>query len=453
MAIEAAELQDVRTRVLDAIANRRADRLRSTLRDLTPGDAASALDELDPTRLAAVFTLLGDEQLAEVLEDFDSGDAARLLLKLSRAQAADVLEEMDPDDAVDVVEELEPDEAEAILIEMEAPEAQDIRELLAYEPESAAGFMTQEVVTVSPNVTVEQALVAIRRVAEEAETIYYVYVTDNANHLLGVISLRDLVLSAPNTPISQITKRDVVRVQADADREVAARLLADRGLLAVPVVDAQERLLGIITSDDVADVLEEEATEDITRLGGSQPLDQPYLRSGVLTLVQKRVVWLLVLFVGGALTTNVLSQFEDTLHSVVALTFFIPLLIGTGGNVGSQIVTTLVRAMGLGEVRLRDLGRVLRKELLVALCIGTIMAGVGYLRSVMLGVDVQIGMIVAVTAAVVVLWAATVSAILPLLLRRAGVDPAVVSAPFITTLVDATGLFIYLTIARTVLGI
>jgi magnesium transporter len=325
--------------------------------------------------------------------------------------------------------------------------------LMAYPPESAAGLMTREVVTLSPDLTAEQALVAIRRVAQEAETIYYVYVTDQAGKLLGVLALRDLVLAAPNTPISQLTRRDLVKVRADADREVAARLLTDRGLLAIPVVDENDRLLGIITSDDVADVLEEEATEDITRLGGSEPLDEPYLHSSVATLVRKRVVWLLLLFVGGALTSNVLHHFATTLDQVVALTFFIPLLIGTGGNVGSQIVTTLVRAIGVGEVRLQDLPRVLRKELIVAMLIGVIMAAAALVRAWTLGVEWHLGMVVAVTACFIVLWAATVSAVIPLVLRKMGVDPAVVSAPFLSTLVDATGLFLYLTIARVMLGI
>jgi magnesium transporter len=452
MAIKQLEVQDILEVLQDAIAERKTDRVRDVLRQASPDDAARALDALTPLQLATIVTLLGDEQLADLLENFERFDAARLLLKLSRSQAADVLEEMDPDDAVDVVEELGPS-AEAILIEMEAPEAEDIRELMAYPPESAAGLMTKEVVTLSPDLTAEQALLAIRRVAQEAETIYYVYVTDHTGKLLGVLALRDLVLAAPNTPISQLTRRDLVKVRADADQEVAARLLTDRGLLAIPVVDENDRLLGIITSDDVADVLEEEATEDITRLGGSEPLDEPYLRSSILTLVQKRVIWLLVLFAGGTLTANVLSHHQATLDQVVALQIFIPLLIGTGGNVGSQIVTTVVRAMGVGEVRLQDLARVLRKELAVGALIGTIMAAAAFAQSWILGIEWHVGMVVAVTACLIVLWTATVSAILPPILRRVGVDPAVVSAPFITTLVDATGLLLYLNIARAILGI
>lgn len=451
MAVNEIDRTDALAALKAALAMRRADQVRDILRGLPPPDIATTLDALSATELSTLVILLGDEGVAAILEELEAVDAARLLLKLSHAQAADLLEEMAPDDAADVVEELEPSQAEAILVEMEEAEAEDLRELLAYPPDTAGGRMTVEYVSVSPNLTVEEALVAIRALAQEAETIYYVYVTDANDHLLGVLSLRDLVLSAPTTPISQITNRDVVKVRATDDQEVAARLLADRGFLALPVVDEQDRLLGIITADDVADVLEEEATEDIERLGGSEPLDEPYLHTGVLTLVRKRLVWLLVLFLGGALTSNVLSHFQATLSEVVELAFFIPLLIGTGGNVGSQIVSTLVRAMGVGEVRLRDLIRVLRKELSVALLIGALMGVVTYARAWTLGVEGQLGLAVALTALFIVLWSSTVSAVLPLVLRRLGVDPAVVSAPLITTLVDATGLFLYFSIAGLVL--
>lgn len=452
MAVEPLALDEVRDDLRAAVLARNAERVGAILRNLPPDDAARVLDELTPQYLGAAMALIGDEQLAGVIENFPASEAARLLVKLGRAEAADILEEMDPDDAADVVEEMRDEDAAAILIEMEAPHAAELRELLAYPPESAAGHMTGAVVTVSPDLSVEQALVAIRRVAQEAETIYYVYVTDNADKLLGVLSLRDLVLAAPNAPITQITRRDLVKVRADADQEVAARMLTERGLLALPVVDADNTLLGIITADDVADVLVEEASEDIARLGGSEPLDEPYMRSSVWALARKRIPWLLLLFLGGALTSNVLHYFQETLDTVVALTLFIPLLIGTGGNVGSQTVSLLVRAMGVGEVQFRDVGRVLVKELSVGLMIGAIMAAAGFVRALTLGEGYEIAITVAFAAAFIVLWAAMVSAVLPLVIRRVGVDPAVVSAPLITTVVDATGLFLYLSVARLLLG-
>jgi magnesium transporter len=244
-----------------------------------------------------------------------------------------------------------------------------------------------------------------------------------------------------------------VRVRATADQEVAARLLTDRNLLAIPVVDDSDRLLGIITEDDVADVLEAEATEDIERLGGSQPLNVPYRSSSVLLLVRKRVLWLLLLFAAEAYTGSVLRDFQSELTQVVSLAFFIPLLIGTGGNMGSQTVTLIVRAMALGELSIRDIGWIALKEMRVGLILGLVMAIVAFARAWLLGVGADIGIVVSLTILAISLWSATVAALLPLVLRQLRVDPAVVSAPLITTLVDGTGLIIYFEIARLVLGL
>ena len=427
-------------------------RTLALLRSAPPHEVAEALGELTPTELGLLFTRFGDEALAELIAELDPFDAARLLGKLSRAQAADVLEEMAPDDAADVVEEFVPGEAEAILVEMEREEAEDVRELLSYPAESAAGLMTPEYVALSPDLTANQALAALRRVAEEAETIYYAYVVEpDTDRLLGVLSLRNLVLSRPSTPIRELMVTDIARVRADADQEEAARLLDQRNLIALPVVDERDRLLGIITADDAADVLLEEVGEDMERLGGSQPLEEPYLHASVAHLVRKRILWLMILFVGGAYTGSVLSHFETTMSELIALSFFIPMLIGTGGNVGSQTVTTLVRAMAVGEVEFEDLFRVLGREVVVGGIMGLVMGAVTYLRAWTLGVGWSLGPVVALAALLIVVWAAAVAAVLPLILHRLRVDPAVVSAPLITTLVDGTGLFLYFTIARLML--
>ncbi|MGE3911777.1 MAG: magnesium transporter, partial [Chloroflexota bacterium] len=332
--------------------------------------------------------------------------------------------------------------------------ADDVRQLLAYPPDSAAGLMTPDFVAIAPYLAVDEALAQLGRVAEEAETVYYVYVTDPASGcLLGVLSLRNLVLAPRWKLVSQVMSTDVVRVRADADAETAALLLKEHHFLALPVVDEAGRLLGIITADDASDVLLDEAAEDIERLGGSQPLEEPYLRASVGHLFRKRIGWLLVLFLAEAYTGTVLRHFEDTLTQMVSLAFFIPLLIGTGGNTGSQTVTTLVRAMATGDVQLHDFWLVVRRELTVGALLGGIMALATYLRAWTLGVGLEVGPVVAVTAGFIVVWAAVVAAALPILLRRLRIDPAVVSGPFITTLVDGTGLFMYFTIARLMLGL
>ncbi len=360
---------------------------------------------------------------------------------------------MEPDDATDIVEELDESDASHILSAMETAEAQEIRELLAYPSETAGGRMTPEFVAIGPDLTVAAALRLIRAAAPSAEQIYAVYVTDRENHLIGVVSLRDLVLADPLQRVGAIMRRQVIRVPADADQERAAGLLMDHDLIALPVVDEEGRLIGMLTADDLADVIEEEATEDIERLGGSEPLGEPYLSMPPLQLFRKRIIWLMALFLAGTYTSAVLQIFSDTLAQVVALTFFIPLLIGTGGNVGSQIVTTLVRAMAVGDVQISDVWRVLRRELVVGLCLGTVMATAMFVRAETMAIALNVGLTVSLAAIFIVLWSASVAAILPMLLHRVGIDPAVVSAPLITTLVDGTGLFIYLTIARAVLGI
>jgi magnesium transporter len=442
---------DLLTEVQDLIRERERDGVRGLADRVGPAEWADLIPKLEPSEVALLFQWLPDEELPELLAELSPADAARILRTLSRAEAAELLEEMDPDDAADVVERLPEDEAGEILIRMRPEEASELRDLSRYPPESAGGIMTPAFVAVAADATAQEAITAIRQLVDEAETVNYIYVIAPDRTLLGVLSLYRLLLSPGEAPVRELMAPSTVRVRADADREVAARLLTDRNLLALPVVDDADHLLGIITEDDVADVLEAEATEDIERLGGSEPLNAPYRSSGVLLLVRKRVVWLLLLFVAEAYTGTVLRDFQDELTQVVALSFFIPLLIGTGGNMGSQTVTLIVRAMALGEVSLRDIAWIVFKEMRVGLIIGGVMAVVAFGRAWLLGVGADIGGVVALTILAICLWSATVAAALPLLLRALKIDPAVVSAPLITTLVDGTGLVIYFTIARILL--
>ncbi|HEV8638457.1 MAG TPA: magnesium transporter [Chloroflexota bacterium] len=416
-------------------------------------ELADLLAALDEGQTATAAELLGDELTAEVVAELDPGEAADVLERLDPADAADVLEEMAPDDAADVVEELGESEAADVLAAMESADATALRGILAYPEDTAGHLMTPEFVAVRPDWTVERAIAEMRRQADEAEVVYYVYVTDDAGHLLGVLSLRDLFRARSAQPVTTVMVPSAVRVLATADQEEVARLFRGTRFLALPVVDDQDRLLGIVTVDDVQDVIAEEAAEDMERLGGSQPLDDPYLRAGVFQIVRKRVVWLLLLFAAEAYTGSVLRAFGDELQAVVALAFFIPLLIGTGGNVGSQTITTIIRAMGADEVRWDDLGRVFWKELRVSAVLGTVMATTALARAWTLAVPLRVGTVVALAACAIVLWAGMVAAVLPLVLRRLRIDPAVVSAPMITTLVDGTGLVIYFELARYVLAL
>jgi magnesium transporter len=413
-----------------------------------PAEWADLIPQLDSGEIAVLLQWLPDDEVPQVFEELDPATAASILRTLTQPEAAAVLEGMDPDDAADVLENLPDTDVDQILIRMKAEDAAEIRRLAGYEPDTAGGLMTPEFVAVESTATSAQAIAAIRHLVDEAETVSYVYVIDGERHLLGVLSLYRLLLSPTDTPVVELMAPTTVRVRASADQETAARLLTDRNLVAIPVVDDEDHLLGIITEDDVADVLEAEATEDIERLGGSEPLNQPYRLASVPLLVRKRIGWLLLLFVAEAYTGTVLRAFSDELSSVVALSFFIPLLIGTGGNIGSQTTTLVVRAMALGEVRLRDVGWIAFKEMRVGLVLGGIMAVAAYGRAYILGVGTDVGIVVALTILAICLWAATIAAVLPLALRRIRIDPAVVSAPLISTLVDGTGLVIYFEIAK-----
>lgn len=442
---------DLLAEVQALIREREQEGVRGLAERVGASEWADLVPQLEPSEVAVLLQWLPDEEIPQLLEELAPSDAARILRSLSAPEASQLLGEMDPDDAADVVEQLPARDVDEILVRMRPSDAAEIRELRAYPPDSAGGIMTPAYVAVARDATTGQAIAAIRRLVDEAETVNYVYVVDVERHLLGVLSLYRLMLSPDTTPVGELMAPTTVRVRATADQETAARLLTDRNLLAIPVVDDEDHLLGIITEDDVADVLQAEATEDIERLGGSQPLNLPYRRASVLLLVRKRVGWLLLLFIAEAYTGTVLRNFQDELSAVVALSFFIPLLIGTGGNIGSQTVTLVVRAMALNEVALRDIAWLVFKELRVGLVLGGAMAAVAYGRAALLGVGTDIGIVVALSILAICLWSATVAAALPLVLRGLRIDPAVVSAPLISTLVDGTGLVIYFEIARIVL--
>jgi magnesium transporter len=435
------------------IREREEEGVRGLAERIGPPEWADLVPQLEPREVAVLLQWLPDEEIPALLEELPPAEAARILRTLAEPEAAALLEEMDPDDAADVLENLPSPEMDQILVRMRAEDAAEIRGLAAYPPDSAGGIMTPAFVAVAADATSDQAIAAIRRLVDEAETVNYVYVVDAERHLLGVLSLYRLLLSPGETPVRELMAPTTVRVRATADQEAAARLLTDRNLLAIPVVDDDDHLLGIITEDDVADVLQAEATEDIERLGGSQPLNLPYRLASVPLLVRKRVIWLLLLSVAAGYTGTVLQNVQGELTDVVALSFFIPLLIGTGGNIGSQTVTLIVRAMALNEVAMRDIAWIVFKEMRVALILGGVMAVAAYVRAELLGVSADIGVVVALTIIAICVWAATVAAALPLVLRRLRVDPAVVSAPLITTVVDGTGLIIYFEIARLVLSL
>ena len=448
-----ALLEDIRS----AVANKDVDLARELANRMLEEDALALLEDLTAAELSKLFAFLGDETLALLLSRLDDRDAAGILTRMSAAQAADILEQIDPDDATDIfteVENVNPSAAGTIMIEMDPDEAAEIRDLMAYGPETAGGIMTPAFVAVFPELHADETVRALRQVAAEAETVNYVYVVDRDERLLGVLSLHSLVLSQPDTPVSELMATELWSIEVDADQEIAARMMTERDLLALPVVDHDGRLLGIITHDDIADIIEEEATEDIERLGGSQPLAVPYLRATPALLFRKRIVWLLVLFFAQFFTVSIQEHYDSYIAQVSLLAVFIPILIGTGGNVGSQTVSTIIRAMAVEDIGPRHVLRIIGKEALTGLSLGIVMGVLMYGRAILIGDgSTEIAITVGLTILALTTWAATIGAILPIVLDRLKFDPAVVSAPFISSLVDGTGLIIYFTLAGIMLGL
>lgn len=413
---------------------------------------ADELAELSDRQVRSLVGLLDPATAADLLGSLDPHAAAEVVQVVEPAVAAGLVDSLDADEAAELLRILPDAERAAVLAAMRVTRSAVVRGLLAWPEDSAAARMNPDVVSVRPEMSVREAVAAVREQTESAAESGEVYVTtpptdDAGPVLLGVVSFRDLVLAGPDRHVASLMRQDVVTVEPTADQEAAARLLHRHRMTALPVV-ADGQLLGVLTVEDVADIVEEEATEDAVRQGGAQPLDVPYLRASPWQLWRKRIGWLLILFLAEMYTGTVLRAFEEELETVIALAAFIPLLIGTGGNAGTQITTTLIRAMAVGEVRFRDVGRVLRKEIGAGVLIAATIAVVGWLRAWTLGVGPEVALTVAVTVAAIVLWSALIASVLPMLLRRLGVDPAVVSAPMITTIVDGTGLIIYFEVAK-----
>lgn len=413
---------------------------------------ADELSRLPREQRAVPFRLLGKDRALEVFELLDPSLQQELLEGLRDTNIRQLFEDLDPDDRARLTEEMPATVARRLLAGLSPNERRLTSTLLGYPEDSAGRLMSPEVASLRANMTASEALERLRRIGRSSETIYALPVTDDHRRLVGALGLRDLVLADPGQRVEDLMDTDVYSARVDTDQEEAARLIHEADLLGLPIVDTEDRLVGIVTVDDAMEVLEEEVTEDVARAGGAEPLGRPYLTTSVLQIARSRVVWLLFLIVAATLTVNVLQVFEPTLNQVVSLALFIPLIIGTGGNTGAQAATTVTRALAVGEVRFDDLGVVILREARVGLLLGA-MLGLLALGPAWLFAGREIGITVSVTLLAVCTLAAFVGSALPLVARRVGVDPAVMSAPFITTLVDASGLIVYFLVARAVLGL
>lgn len=452
--MDTVNTEQVRFQIEEALEeNKQNSLLYDLIQPLQPYDLSEVVRQMDHQRSLELIPQLPVALAAEMMEHLEPEIQYQILHHLDPVITSPLLKQMSSDTVVDMLLAVHPLQAKRMLALLPEDYRVKINQLMNYPEDTAGSLMTVDYISARAYWSGEQAIQHIRKVGHEAEIVSYIYVTSQKGELVGIVSLKEIILASPDTLLKDLITTDVISVPAEMEQEEVATILSHYDFYAVPVVDQTNRIIGIITIDDVVDVIQEEATEDVQKLGGSQPLASPYLRTSVWHLFSKRIIWLLVLFVGGAYTANVLESYQHEMDQVLALSFFIPLLIGTGGNTGSQIVGTLVRALGVGEIKFSDLLRVLRKELGAGCLLGLALGIVGYIRALMMNVEVQIGWVVALSALMIVIWATFVAAILPLLLHRFHVDPAVVSGPLITTLVDGTGLIIYFTIAKWLLDL
>lgn len=433
----------------------------------TPGDLAAETEEMHAADLANVVEAMpsgrvGDflralppNRAAQVIEYLDEELRAEFLEHVSSEQAAEIISEMTPDDRADVLEALEEETADEILSDLPDKERQETERLLQYEPDTAGGLMTTELVSVEQSLSVEDALSHVRAAARSSrrESMHAIYVVDPDGKLVGAMSLRELVAAPEGASVADVMRSDIVSVQASAHRAEVAKVTSDYDLVAVPVVDGFGRIVGVITVDDVIDAIVEEQTEDVQKLGAVQPLDDPYFISGFWDVARRRVVWLVVLFIGEMFTSTALHAYEQTLSQALFLTAFIPLIISSGGNSGSQSATLITRALAVGDVEMSDALRVLLRELGQGLVLGTCLGVIGLGRAAFTGNGATFPLVVALSLVLVVVVGTVVGSMLPLLLRRVGFDPAVASSPFVSSVVDVTGIIVYFTVAQQLLGV
>lgn len=424
---------------------------KALLVPVQPADIAEAVEGLPETLQAIAFRLLPKDEAIEVYEYLDLDVQQSLIEKFRRQDVLDIVEQMSPDDRARLFDELPAKVVSRLLSQLSPKERGATALLLGYEPDTAGRIMTPEYISLDEGWNVAEALDHIRSLARASEMIYYLYVTDSSRRLTGILSLRDLVVAQPEQVIADLMVRDAVSVQTDTDQEEVARLIQRYDFLALPVVDAERRLVGIVTVDDVLDVLEAEATEDIYQLGGVQAGDDSYFQTNLLTVARRRVVWLLVLLITNTGTSAVIRSQQDVLAQAVALTAFIPLLIGTGGNVGAQSSTVVIRGLNTDELRLTKPWAVIGREAIAGAFLGLMLGAVVLLWAYLLQGNWVVAIAVGISLVSISVLASVAGSSLPFLFQRLGFDPALMSAPFITTFVDVLGVMIYLNVARMIL--
>ena len=447
--------------ILTLLKQKQYSDIKQLLEDMNAADIALLLEDLPEEATPLLFRLLPKELAAETFVEMESDAQEMLIRGFSDTELKEVVDELYVDDAVDIIEEMSANVVGRILRSADSQTRQQINNILKYPKDSAGSIMTTEYVDLKKSMTVADAIKRIRRTGVDKETIYTCYVTDSVRRLLGVVSAKALLLAEDDDVLEDIMETNIIYVHTTDDQEEVANQLTKYDFVAIPVVDGEKRLVGIVTFDDAMDILEEETTEDIEKMAAITPSDKPYLRTGVVQIFSKRIPWLLVLMVSATFTGMIISSFEESLARFAVLTAFIPMLMDTGGNSGSQASVTIIRGLSLHEIEMRDIGRILWKESRVGLLTGATLAVVNFgkimlVDRMLLGntsITMAVAAVVCVTLVATVFLAKLVGCSLPILAKRIGFDPAVMASPFITTIVDALSLFIYLQVATAVLGL
>ena len=458
----AERFEIVQKALLKMLEDKKYLTLRDILVTMNPSDIAALFEDLDEKQIPLMFRLLPKEQAAETFVEMEP-DAQEILIRgFSDNELKAVLDELYVDDAADLVEEMPANVVKRILKTADPEMRNTINQILRYPEYSAGSIMTTEYVSLRPNMTVEESILRIRRQGVDKETIYTCYVTGKDRTLLGLITVKDLLLAADDeTRVSEIMLTNLISVTTQTDQEEVVRMFSKYNFLALPVVDGENRMVGIVTFDDAMDVMEDEATEDMELMGGMIPSEKTYLRSTPFDLFKNRIPWLMLLMLSATFTGLIITAFEDALAAQVALTAFIPMLMGTGGNSGSQSSVTIIRSLSLDEVEFRDIGRVLWKELRTAILCGVALAVVCFVKILLVDrmlmgnqeITLMVDAVVCLALCLTVIIAKVVGGILPLGAKALGLDPAVMASPFITTIVDALSLLVYFMFARSLLGV
>ncbi len=436
------------------LSQKKFNTIKTVLSTMNPSDIAALLEDVNEGELLLMFRLLPKELAADAFVEMDGEVQKALIQGFSDTELKSLVSELYMDDAVDIVEEMPANLVKRILSQAEPDTRRLINEMLKYPDDSAGSLMTTEYVDLNPGMTAGEAIGHIRATGVDKETVNICYVVDEKRKLIGVVSLRIIILASPETPIAELMEKNVVSVGTREDQEVVARTFAKYNFTALPVVDSEERLVGIVTVDDAIDVIQEEATEDISKMAAVTPADRPYLRLSVYELWRSRIPWLLILMISATFTGLIITHYESALATYVALTAFIPMLMDTGGNSGSQATVTIIRSLSLGEISTKDTLKILWKEIRVAVLCGLTLAAVNFAKLMLFDkVGLQVSLVVCITLVFDVLVSKIVGALLPLGSEKIGLDPAVLASPVLTTIVDALALLIYFAAATRILGI